>query len=78
MDRGELFLLMHYPCSICLRNVGVNAIFCIYCNQWTNRKSGHLTLDELNHYSLTEEDWFCNNCILALFPFSQITDDEFI
>ncbi len=69
---------MHYPCSICFRNVCVNAIFCNSCNQWAHRKCGNLALDELNHYSLSEDDWFCNNCILDLFPFSQITDDEFI
>ena len=69
---------MDYPCSICFRNVVVNAIFCNCCNQWTHRKCANLTIAELENFSHTKEDWFCRNCTLLLFPFSQITDDEFI
>ena len=69
---------MDYPCSICFRNVVVNVIVCNCCNQWTHRKCANLTIAKLEIFSHTKEDWFCKNFTLLLFPFSQITDDEFI
>ena len=49
---------MDYPCSICLRNVVVNAFFGNCCNQWTHRKCANLTIAELDIFFILRRTGF--------------------
>ena len=57
------------PCGICDQSVRVNqmAICCDSCNTWSHRRCTDRTGN-------SEQDWFCNRCILP--PFSNSFFDE--
>ena len=71
---------MKYPCGICNKNVteNTNSIFCNCCNLWVHLKC--TDLDKLSFKRLSEQDeeWYCRKCLDTIFPFSSLSNNEFL
>ena len=65
------------PCSICKFRVLNNhkAIFCNICHLWTHLKCTPLSLVEYIDISLSEDDWYCPNCLSEIFSFNHYDND---
>ena len=66
-----------YPCSICNKNVLVDAIECSICKLWVHRKCSKLTKIQLRQLSEVNQMWYCEKS-REILPFNQLDDDELI
>ena len=54
-----------------------NAIECSLCLRWCHVKCAKLKKKEFNELSITENYWYCKECI-NIFPYNNVLGDEFI
>ena len=68
-------------CSTCKKEVkdSQKGIFCDYCKYWVHLKCTTFSIAYYKILSDGTEDWFCQKCIQANFPFNHYDDDtEFL
>ena len=63
-------------CSICIKNVKTNAIFCDCWKLWVHKNCANLSRAQLSNISNTDEDWYCQKCLNDTFPFSSLTNED--
>ena len=56
---GLSFTSGKYPCGVCHKGVGVNSIFCTYCNKWVHKRCSGVSgrLDAV-------ADFRCRTCLV--------------
>jgi hypothetical protein len=69
---------MKYPCSVCEKQVRINAIFCDSCQLWVHEKCAKITELEFKKLSASKDDCNCNKCYSVMFPFHNLNDDDFL
>ena len=67
-----------YLCGICSRNVRSDYIYRENCNFWVHRRCANLSVIQLDNLSNDNLDWYCQNCVNNMFPFSGLSDEELI
>ena len=63
-------------CSICIKHVKTNCIFCDICKLWVHKNCANLSTAQLSNISNTDEDWYCQKCLNDTFPFSSLTNED--
>ena len=63
-------------CSICIKNVKTNTIFCDSCKLWVHKNGVNLSIAQLSNISNTDEDWYCQKFLNDTFPFSSLTNED--
>ena len=61
-------LIEFQDCSICKKLVRYESIFCNLCQHLVHPYCNGIDKKELNLLGMTEEDWFCLNCNMKIYP----------
>ena len=65
------------PCVVCTKRVQDNqrGIYCDCCHQWVHLKCTTLTVKDYSLLSNQTDNWFCQCCLQAIFPFNHFDDE---
>ena len=66
-----------YICLVCKKSVKNNCIYCEICGQWSHFKCSKISSSQFVSLSLSNDPFFCFNCIMQEIPFSLISNKEF-
>ena len=68
-----------FPCAQCNKNVGKRhrAVCCDICDKWIHIKCNLLNLNDYKRLQNDTSPFFCIKCTSSIFPFGNITNNEF-
>ena len=70
---------MHkFPCTSCEKNVNHRAIQYDICDKWIHQKCNFLNTKDYEDLTNSEDPFFCIKCCETIFPFSKLSNKEFI
>jgi hypothetical protein len=66
-------------CSVCLLYVRNNqkGILCDICEVWHHARCVDINQFDYDRLSNSDEHWYCITCLNSIFPFSDLSDEDF-
>ena len=65
------------PSAVCTKTVRDNQgdIFCNSCKHWLHVSCISLSVSNYNALSCVDDDWYCQKCLIDIFPVKCIEDE---